>query len=71
MKKKILVLAAVAAMTITGAFVVQTNIQEAKAVNSECPNGCIRCGDGCYCNGWHECLKEYSWPEDVIKIEVR
>ncbi len=58
-------------MTITGALVVQTNIQEAKAVNPECPNGCVRGGGGCYCNGWYDGLKEYSWPEDKLKIEVK
>ena len=59
MKKKVLVLVAVAAMTITGALVVQTNINEAKAKgNPECPNGCYDGGNGCVCNGFHMYYKE-------------
>ena len=26
--------------------------------NDMCPNGCFNNGDGCYCNGWFETLKE-------------
>ena len=31
-------------------------------VNPECPNGCVACGNGCYCYGPHLVLKEYQWP---------
>ena len=28
-----------------------------------CPNGClINCGEGCFCNGWHEDYMEKVWP---------
>ena len=32
-------------------------------VNPECPNGCVACGDGCYCYGPHLVLREYQWPK--------
>lgn len=27
-------------------------------INPLCPNGCLDNGDGCYCNGWHDDLRE-------------
>lgn len=32
-------------------------------INPDCPNGCDPKGNGCYCNGWHECLKEHDWHD--------
>lgn len=59
MKKKIAILAAVAAMALTSGLVIKASINEAKAnVNPECPNGCKADGDGCVCNGYHQYLRE-------------
>lgn len=34
----------------------------ARNEGSLCPNGCIKSGDGCGCNGvWYEKWKEYPW----------
>lgn len=27
---------------------------------ADCQNGCVENGNGCYCNGWYPCYKEYS-----------
>lgn len=67
MKKKVLILATVAAMTITGALVVNTNVKEAKAdINPMCPNGCIEGNSSCYCYGWHYPTREYKWNKPNI-----
>jgi len=58
MKKKIVILAAVAAMALTSGLIINASIDEAKAGNPECPNGCKADGKGCVCNGYHRYLKE-------------
>jgi len=58
-KKKILVFAALVAFAIVGI----TNAQATKKINPECPNGCVACGPGCVCNGYHQGLLEYQWPK--------
>ena len=34
------------------------NVEALASVNPLCPNGCLKDGDGCYCNGWFETYKE-------------
>ena len=65
MKKKVLVLAAMAAMTITGALVVNTSVKEAKA-SSDCVNGCVVGSYGCICNGYYPDLAEHLTPIPTI-----
>lgn len=30
-------------------------------INSDCPNGCVWNGSGCYCYDYHRNLREYNW----------
>jgi hypothetical protein len=29
--------------------------------NSQCPNGCVAEGNGCFCYDWYSRMKEYDW----------
>lgn len=57
MKRKVLGFLAIAMFTGI-AFV---SINETKALasaDSDCPNGCLANGDGCWCRAWYPCYKE-------------
>lgn len=71
MKKNIVKVAFVAAIAIvcsinvlnsqkseTLSEVILANVDALASVNPLCPNGCLKNGDGCYCNGWFETYKE-------------
>jgi len=71
MKKKIFICLAIMAITAVTAWnvnfssqanemsdVALANVEALAKVNPLCPNGCFFGGDGCWCNGFHDCLKE-------------
>lgn len=55
MKKKIFLGVTVCLFIV--ATMISTKTSQA-TVNPNCPNGCLANGNGCYCNGWYECLLE-------------
>ncbi len=53
-------------LTSTGEISLKNVEVMAKAnaqVNPECPNGCVACGEYCFCYRIYEGLKEYQWPK--------
>ena len=32
-------------------------------INPDCPNGCVACGNGCWCYGWHRYDREFNWGD--------
>ena len=64
MKKKIILLMAVAAFATTGALTVFSAHKAKADPNPECPNGClIDPGPGCYCYQWYYNVREAEWPK--------
>ncbi len=48
----------------TGSTNEEVSVSDLMSANTEaladCLNGCVENGNGCYCNGWYPCYKEYS-----------
>ncbi|MGE0077535.1 MAG: hypothetical protein AB7S48_06720 [Bacteroidales bacterium] len=71
MKRKLLNLLAIA--MFAGLVFVSTNETKATvAAESDCPNGCLANGDGCWCRAWYPCYKEgpsAAYDFDAIQVQ--
>ena len=65
--KKNIIKAVIALVFVVGA-IVSFNVDTKANVSPDCPNGCVANGDGCYCNGWYPCLKEYEWKDPAVAL---
>lgn len=73
MKKILVSLTVIVIFSVVSIFntnQVRSNINDSKVLLKSntsiayCPNGCVDNGNGCYCNDWYPCLKEYNWDEE-------
>lgn len=64
MKKKFLFLVAVIAIAVAS----MVNSADATVAVSDCPNGCLANGDGCWCYTWYPCYLEGPSAQEQLAM---
>ncbi len=62
MKKKILMITAIASFIIVGMFAFIPKAEAQEEINPDCPNGCLDWEGTCWCYTFYDYI-EYIWPE--------